>query len=390
MPADTITQLLRSETGRFNDVINGRTFRYDPWISLIPRKAWPKGLGVSISNITYERQAPTDAEPTWTSIAESAGEEGGSCLPPVTKISRGSTERSFSLDWRAIEGPDFCATDMQFPFQMERQLDGITKHFKKYMGLEWNIKNKHAYFRGCNRKVVIDASRTETATMATSWPGSQATAILGQGDLDYYYSFLLRDAAGFEPMATMSGAPLMTLICSYETSNWILEQDANIRADLREAKPGDLLKSVGIGRVHKNFVHLHDPYPMRFSWNGSAYVEIAPFTATSTTNGSRYDLNSSWLTADYEASFIFHPEVLNMLIPEPVTKPHPDFRFDPVNYFGEFKLQNIQDRETNPDGTILYHRAIMAAAEEPNVPELGVAFIHKRCDFKRNLVTSCS
>lgn len=112
MACDSITDYLVRENGRYlTDYIRDRAFASSPWMRLIRRGTFPSEMGTTISNLTYERQAPTEAEPTWTAMTVSDGAEGGSCLPPVTEVSAGSTTRSFSLYRRALHGPEFCAED---------------------------------------------------------------------------------------------------------------------------------------------------------------------------------------------------------------------------------------------------------------------------------------
>jgi hypothetical protein len=68
------------------------------------------------------------------------------------------------------------------------------------------------------------------------------------------------------------------------------------------------------------------------------------------------------------------------LIPRPPTDPHPNFKFDPVNFTGAVTLKNIIDRTCNPDGTVIYHRLQLGHAGKPKETWRGVAFVHNRCD----------
>jgi hypothetical protein len=121
---------------------------------------------------------------------------------------------------------------------------------------------------------------------------------------------------------------------------------------------------------------------------------VAPFTSLSASKGNKSDVNgpyegSSGTVATQEAAFIFDPEIMTARIPKPITSPAPGYRFDPVNYSGVFSVRNILDRICNPDGTIIFHRGIMAAGIEPVHPERGVMFIFKKCDAPLNAVTAC-
>lgn len=391
MSATAIVDILSRETGRFGNTIYNRVFDRSPWIKLVKRDTWNDEFGETISNLTYERSAPTDAEPTWSAYPVQDGQEGGSCLPDATKINVASTVRSFSLKRRVLEGPDFCVENIRSSFQLRSQLEKIMPILEEYTMLEWENRYRHDFFTYCNRKVVVKSSSlVDTNTMAAAYPAHQAGSRLTQGVLDTYKLKLMRDGAGAHALGRENNMPVFTLICSAETSDSIIRDNAENRSDLRWAKPNELLAPFGVERSYRGFYHLVDPYPRRFSESGGVYTEIAPFTTESTTKGNRAIVNSSWESATYEESFIFSPSVFTSRIPKPISAPASNFKFDPQNYLGHWKLMNIIDRQNNPDGTIIYHRGILAEAPEPIHPEHGVAFIHKRCDPSIGYVTACS
>ena len=94
--------------------------------------------------------------------------------------------------------------------------------------------------------------------------------------------------------------------------------------------------------------------------------------------------------APFEASYIFDRTVMLSRIPRPITNPGGGFVFDPVNYMGDFSFKNILNKDCNPDGTILFPRAIFASGSEPIKPERGVSFMYLRCDPAANAILSCT
>lgn len=391
MACTAITDIVVRESGRYlADEIYKRNFARSPWQTLVRRGEYPKGLGDTINVLTYERSAPTDAAPTWSTVATNDGDEGGACLPPVTKVGIASTTRNFNLARRALEGPDFCAEDLRTPFELAQQLNAVTDILAEYVLLEWDIRDRHEYFRLCQRKVVIDGCPpTETNTTATTYPAACATSILTQGILNRYKVKLFRDGANQSALGRMDGAPVLTLICSAETSDNLIFVNSDIRQDLRDGNPSELLKAIGVERSYRGFFHVIDSYPRRFSCDQGAYTEIAAFSLAAATKGNKAEVNSSWETASYEETFIFDPTVFTQLIPRPVVNPADKFTFDPVTYTGIWSVKNVPDRVCNPDGNIIYHRGILAAGSMPVHPERGVAFVHLRCDPACNLVTEC-
>lgn len=371
-------------------MIYNRVFPFSPWIALIKKDIFPEGMGEVISNLTYERSAPTDAEPTWSSVdtnETAQGAEGGSCLPSATKISVGSTTRTWSLYRRVLEGPDFCAEDLRTPFALGQQLDRIYNILSDRIRQEWEFRYRHEYLRLTGTKVVVNANLTEGTS--TTFPATQATSVLTQGVLDRYYMKQYRNGAANSALGLENGAAVLTLLTDAETSQSLIFNNEDIRQDIRWAEPSALLKPLGVRRSYKNFYHVYDPFPIRYTYSGG-YNEVAPFSSTAATKGNKTIINNSWEVAPYTTSHIFDPSVLTSRIPRPVVAPAPHFKFDPVNYVGQIKVQNIPDRVCNPDGNIIYHRAILAQASEPVHPERGVSFVHLRCDPALNLVSSCS
>ena len=88
-------------------------------------------------------------------------------------------------------------------------------------------------------------------------------------------------------------------------------------------------------------------------------------------------INSAYESADIEAAYILHQDVMESLIPAPITSGG-GLKFDPVSYKGEFKWTNIPDVLTNPDGTIGFFRGIMANASKPIKTEFGYVILFKR------------
>lgn len=388
---DAITDILVRESGRFGTEIYNRTFNRSPWLKLVRRGEFPQGIGTQISTLTYERSAPTDAEPTWSQVTVTDGAEGGSCLPTATKVGIASTTRNYDLRRRVLEGPDFCVEDIRFAFQLREQLSAVIQILADYTTLEWEIRDRHEYLRLVKWKVTVNASLTEsTATTAPYFAGGCPTSILTQGILDKWRLRLIRDGAAGSAIGMEDGAPILTLISSGETSNDLIFRNAEVRQDYRWAKPNELLAPIGVTRSYRGFYHVTDMYPIRGTCTGGTFTEIAAFATEAATKGNKAELRTAWLGANYEVSFIFDPTVFQQLIPRPITNPAPNFSFDPVSYMGEWKVKNILDRVCNPDGTILYHRGILAAGSKPVHPERGAAFLHLRCDPALNLVTTCS
>lgn len=341
-------------------------------------------MGTTINQLVYERSAPTEAEPTWSAISSIPdGQEGGSCLPAATKIGVASTTRSFNLARRVLEGPDICNIDTMPVFDLQMQLQSTFGILGDYARIEWEIRYRHEYFRLCQTKVVVDdqSAPTTTTTMASTYPAAEATQTLSLKILRRLSIDLMRDGAGAESLLRNNGAPVLTVITDSETAGNIARQNEAIRQDIRWSNQNSLLvQKFGVSYDFGGFAFLIDTFPRRFTYSGGTYTEVPAFSLTAATKGQKAIVNSSWKTATKTETFIYDPNVVTYLIPRPPVAPHPNFRFDPVDFTGAIKLMNIPDRVCNPDGNVIYHRMHMGAASMPSEPERGVAIVHLRCD----------
>lgn len=123
---------------------------------------------------------------------------------------------------------------------------------------------------------------------------------------------------------------------------------------------------------------------------GGAYTEVLPYTTQSADAangrfGTRLIENTSYETASYTKSYIFHQDVMKVLYPSSALSGS-GVKFDPVNYRGEWNWLNERNLDSsssayNPDGTIGKFRGVFAAASKPMVIELGYGIMHKRPGF---------
>lgn len=397
MACNGVTDILVRETGRFlPGEIFARVYGKSIWMSLIQRGTYPAALSEILSVLTYERNAPAVAEPTWNAIQVVDGQEGGACLPIPDLIDIGSTTRTFQLYRRALHGPQFCAEEFRTVFDLRLQLDRISEIISQRVRIEWEIRDRHEYFRSCQRKVVVNDcfNPIEDNTGALTYPAVCPNQTLGMGLLNKYRITLLRDGAADSALLQQNGAPLLTVVASPEWIGNTIRTNSDIRQDIRWADSGEgqnarLLKAFGINHTYDGFMFLADLFPRRFTCAGGVFTEVPAYVPIVTTKGIKYDLNPLYSTAPYEEVFIFDPMVMLQLVPQPITNPAPNFRFDPVSYVGDVKILNIPNEQCNPDGNLLRHRIIMTAASEPKHVWKGVAFVQLRCDPACNNSSVC-
>jgi hypothetical protein len=387
MSAPAIADFLSRESGRYmTPIMERRVFPRSIILSLIPRGEWASAMGTSVNLLQYERSAPTAVQ-TWSAVAVTDGQEGGSCLPQTTQINVGSTNRSYSLSQAAFRGPPICNIDAMPSFDLYNQLAATAGILGDYTKLIWEQRYREEYFRLCNTKICYDAcapSFTRTDTMATTYPASVCPAkALDIGILRALSIEFMRDGAGAEALLRGSGGEgLLTVLTDSEASGDIRFKNLEIRQDIRWSNQNSLLlRNFGVGMDDfGGFTFIVDSFPRRFICNAGTYTQQLPFSTTTASRGIKATVNSSWKTAPVSETFIFDRTVMTVLIPRPPTAPHPEFNFNPVNYLGDLKLMNILNDDTNPDGNIVYHRMRVMAGSMPNNIERGAAIAHLRCD----------
>ena len=104
-----------------------------------------------------------------------------------------------------------------------------------------------------------------------------------------------------------------------------------------------------------------------------AWLRVPQFVYNSST--AKRIPNPDWLIATWEDSFIFHQDACVSKVPRPITSVG-KANFQAVNYAGEIKWTNYDDKDNNPDGTIGQFRCVLANGTKPLNPEFGIVIRH--------------
>lgn len=403
MACTNIENLLITESGRIGADIYRKTLNTSPWTTLVKQEAWPDEMGTTVNVLIYERTLPASGGSiTFTDVAyngvgtqvigatPSGSNTGpGTCAVAGNDLGFAQTLRTYNLQQAAINSPDICLNDLRFPVRRQEQLRNIMSVLSENTQYAWENRYRDEYVRLANYNV--NANQTELLAANGQTKGSFSTSNLPtsrltQGILRYFYSRLIRDGAGQNAYGKENGAPVFLLVTSPEASDDLIKLNADIRQDLRFAKPSELIQPLGVERSYAGFYHLVDTMTPRYDFVGGAFVRRNPYaTDASASKGTRYIPNPAYYTAEYEDSIIFHPDVFTSLVAKPISTSG-GMAFDPQSYRGDFRWRNIPSRDCNPDGTIGFFRAIFSSGSKPVRPELGVVIRHKRCAADFGLV----
>lgn len=386
MPYD-IDQLLINESGRIGPDIYRKTLNTSPWLKLVKQDTWPDEMGDVISVLTYERSLYANPL-AWNTVTYNTG-TGSNCLPEAQVINFAQTLRTYNLKQTALESPPICVNDLRFTMKRKEQLSNVFSILQENTSWAWQERYRDEFTRLAEHKMVAFGSGLPENSAA--FPLTEPNSRLTQGILDRIYLKLVRDGAGNNPMGRQNGKPEFTIICSPETSDMLIRDDANVRNDYRwnPGKVNELLAPLGCDRSYRGFYHLIDMFPPRWDFVSGQWVRRYPYAGVPATQGSKFDVSPAYEAAAYEDTVVFHQDVYTSLIPAPITSPGGNTKFDPVSYRGDFKWKNILDKETNPDGTIGYFRGVLSSGSKPVRPEWGYVIRHRRCDVPLGLV-ACS
>ena len=434
-----IDAVLTQEANRIGSDIHKATLHTSPWIDLIKQSTFPEGMGYQLSTLIYDRALPLKAEAAnlagtdstgigsnWRAMGtthgtalngmtagslDQLGDVGsankffgsGAASGDVNLIDFTKTLKTYSLERSIVESPRINVEELRYTAHRTEQLRAIMDLLKESTRNLWESRYRDEYGKMCDNIVYaktassvtvggkegvaltdldVDDEATGTAGGAASGDGNEddvldVTANISNKILDDIYFKLVRAGAGANAYGRENGRPVFSIVCSSEAS-YQLMTEAGFRDDVRynNAKVSDLIAPLGVEKSFRGFYHLIDDLAPRFSGISSdKLVEVQPYKHDQAND--KVIVNTAYDTADYEAAFILVDNVMESLIPAPITNAN-GLSFDPVNYKGDFKWTNIPDVSLNPDGTIGFFRGILASASKPIKTNFGYVILFKR------------
>jgi hypothetical protein len=431
--AAAIDVVLTQEAGRIGSDIHKATLHTSPWIDLIKQSTFPEGMGYSLNTLVYDRALPLQPEgyqldqtstgvgANWRAVGTteatasngySGGQQdqtgtgttfwgSGEASADVNLIDFTKTLKSYSLSRAIIESPRINVEELRFTTHRTEQLRAIMDLLKEATRNTWEDRYRIEYGTQCDNIVYAKAASSTTQTSVEGLPldgidvdaGSGAdnstidvTANISNKILDDIYFKLVRAGAGANAYGRENGRPVFSLVCSSEAS-YQLMTEAGFRDDVRynNARVSELIAPLGVEKSFRGFYHLCDDLAPRFSTvlknktgddpdaGVNCLTEVQPYTQS----GTKIVNNADYETADLEAAFVLVDNVMESLIPAPITNVS-GLKFDAVNYKGDFKWTNIPDVDKNPDGTIGFFRGILASASKPIKTNFGYVILFKR------------
>ena len=365
-----------------------------PWLTLPKKVAWAEGQGPILTNTMWERPYVAD-EADWAAIGLNDG-TGNSCIPPVDNVEFFHTNRNVSLYHKAVHSPFFCVNDLLFTAKRAEQMTMIQNGLGIQVRDTWIKWNRAGYTRWARKYVAEPGLAFNTEADGETFPPVDTTSRLTNGLLEYFYNILTYEDDGRHALSTQNGRPVYGLITDQFTSRSIIRDEDAIREDFRYAAPDKLLMPLGISHVYNGYVHMIDNTLPRYNFDADLvesptdndatdpWVEVPMWILDETDPANpRKEINPAFLTAESQDSFIYVKGAYQLRVPGSIAGVS-RANFDPQNYMGEFKWQNVtnldEDSEAyNPDGTLGRFRGVLASGVEGINPHVMFVIRHRVC-----------
>jgi len=400
----------RQATESLPDEIYYRASYRGIWINLIQREEFRSGTGLTQSVFTLGRSEPTSDEPEFQIIALTDGENyTGSCGVDYQDVPVGFNEATYVPERFGWRGPTICQDDLIFSWKAQRFLEGyipaITKNTKRT--IENRLTAIYAHFvpkAVANTDFAYGNPGTGTPPQSPDLTLDESLCELTQEMLDTTAAILNEEGASD---ANSNGwinlgedGPVYPLYIGQEASARILLNNAELRQDYRFAfeaakELNPVIMRMGAAKVIKNFRHIINLFPPRYTYGGGAYTRVPTWIMPNGTKGQVADVNPAWRTAPFEAAFVLSPWVFISEIIRPVNSAA-GLNWMPKNYMGDwtFITGGVNITPTgdcfDPVQKLGAHFAEYDHAPRPVFPVYGRMIIFNRCPQTTYECVSCS
>jgi hypothetical protein len=395
MACENIKNAFYALTGQVSPRLYNRISINDPWVAYVEKGEWPTGMGFTINSMMLERTLTNSETGTeWTAATPSGSGDvpttNNNCLPTPEILAFGQTLTPFTMYRRNIQTENFCINDLQNDFMIAQTLSNVMDQLETVTEWVWSNRFQNEYMSLCDHKVTETAAGFDITATAFNFAGTPPTSRLLQGTLEQIYQQLVLDGAVATSGAIGKGAndqPIFALFTDAVTSRDLIRQDPDLRMDFRYADPDKLINTLGTPYSYNGYKHVWLKFPPRFDATGARVYPYGP--PVQTTKGWKRLINTAYVYAPIQVSFIFIPTVFTCLYEHPSTAPGGGIKFDYASHMGEFQFLVIPDKACNPRGELGFFDALYASASQPGHTYLGWAIAHMNCPPLRVPHSSC-
>lgn len=382
------------------------------WLNLIPKEDFPQGIGLVQSIFTLGRSEPATDEPAFTQITTTSnGVFTGTCGDTYDNVPVGFNETTFNPEQFAMRGPTVCQDDLIYNHMAARFLEGYIPAITKYS--ERQISNRlMAIFTHYSYKVVANTSYT-TITGGTGQPPQSPVLALDESHCELDQTMLdaiandLNQAGAPDPnsdgwITLGEDGPMYPLYIGQIASQKLQLDNSDMRVDTRFAYMGrgdenPLFKRIGATRTIRNFRHVINLFPPRYSYANGQYTRVPTWIQQAGTKGEVAQINPVWqnqATAPFEGAYVLTPWCFHDQVIKPVSSAA-GLTWEAKSYMGEWYFYTGGNRIFDPPcydpGEKLgAHYAWYKHAAKPIFPEYARTIIFKRCEQSSFPCTTCT
>lgn len=374
------------------------------FMNLVPRGTFPTGAGLVRSTFTIGRSEPTTDEPTFVPVTVTSGQTyTGSCNTTYNDVPVGFQENTYGPEKFGWRGPIICQDDLMINYNMEDFLSLYVPAISK--NTERTISNRFAsiYTSFVPKWVANTDFHSVAGDISAHPPASpdltldKSLCFLDQLMLDQVAATLNEEGAS-DPdtngwITLGEDGPIYPLYIGQQASAQLLLENSELRQDRRFADMGEgnaamLFKRIGATKVIKNFRHVINLFPPRYTYdaNTGAYVRTPTWIMPSGTKGEVAEINPAWRAIEsspYEGAWVLSPWVFTSEILQSIASAA-GLAWSPKNHVGEWQFivggKEISTTDCyDPLKKLGAHFAEYWHSPKPIYPVYGAFIIFSRC-----------
>lgn len=394
----------RQATENLSDDLFVRASYRSIMLNLVPKGMYDQGKGTTTSTFTIGRVEATADEETWTAVTLDTIQAGQACDMTWNDVQYGFDEHTYGPEKFGLRGPVICQDELTYDFRPEEFMTHYLRALAKRS--ERSISNRllKRYMDLVPKSI---AAKDYARFDVNGYTLPASVCELSQEMLDQTAQELNEDGAS-DPNSDGwidlgADGPIYPLYIGQEASQLILLNNAELRADARFADMGKgtdtggsiLFKRLGAGRVIKNYRHVINLFPPRYTYSAGAYVRVNTWEMVNGTKGKVARVTAAWKAAPFEAALVLSPWVMHEEVVKPVNS-LAGLNWTPKSYFGEWQFvtggKEISDATDcyDPLKTLGRHFARYYHAIKPIFPEFGRWIVFMRCPSKSYNCVTCS
>lgn len=389
-----VNDFLVTESGRIQSQLDEQCrVESDVWNSLIMRNPFPLNMGQQLTKIVYERSG-TDSAFLWNTLTinplPGSGGTGNNANPAAVTINPAWNSWTFSLGYGAIDSNPLSIHDANLGLNFPDQLSATVGNLEGNVKDIWFDRKQDQFDYWCGHKVIAQLG------VGTLPPESGATVpwlpVAANSQLTVELCWYNRDRTmrdgGKKGLDTVQGKSTPIMIVDPTVWRQILYSQNSHREDVRYSNDADVnVNPLGIKGEMFDFMWALNYKAPRYNFVGNQYVRVPFYENDAAVIGSAQEPSVAYLNAQYVVSYMFHPQVFELLVYDPEPSFNNGVSFESSTWMGKFKWINEYDRQFNQDKMTGYFRALLGSAPRPILPNLGYAVMSRLCphDFPSSI-----